>query len=227
MSRVIMRRTLTGLALALALAGCGGGDATPAPTTSFDIDAAVRALATGPDDVFVLAGSILGVPATLQAVHAAMPDGVFSTFGTLNRMRRTATFDVGGTVESASEDDYLNLAARTFYGAIDSEGSNMVSTARTPYPATATIGASGMLFDAGAFDSLSNPLGRVSVSWSLEAVAGTPAQAWWCINTQFQDVAGTPTGDYEHDCYRIDAAGTLLGMRMTMTSPAFGTIVFQ
>jgi hypothetical protein len=221
-------RSFAGFALAVVLAGCGGGGSdAPAPATTFEIAAAVSELTTGPDNTFDLGGSMMGQPMSMHAVHSAMPDGVFSTFGSLGRMRRTATFSGGGASETAYEDDYIDREARMLYGMIDSDGNSAVSTSRTPYPATASVGASGPLYEAGVFDSMSVQQGRLNVSWSLEAMAGDAGQAWLCINTQFQTISGSPTGDYEHDCYRIDAAGRVLGMRMTLTSNAFGTVVFQ
>jgi hypothetical protein len=171
---------------------------------------------------------LLNMPATLEAVHSALPDADFPGFGVLNRFRRTATISVAGITETAYEDDYANLAARTFYGLVDSEGNRSVSTARAPYPATATIGNSGLLYDATYYDQASTAIGRTHVYWSLEAVPGDPNSAYLCVNIDFLSLTGASGGDHEYDCYRIAANGSRLGMRVTLVSPStFGTAVFE
>jgi hypothetical protein len=215
--------------LALSLGGCGGGgysSSPPPPSANYDVAAAVIGIATA-NEVFTLSGNVSGMPASLQAAHAAMPNANFSTFGTLNVFRRTATLTNAGTTSSSYEDDYVDLSARIFYGLIDSAGDSAVSTARSPYPSTAQIGTSGLLYDATTYDAAATPIGKTHVSWSLEAVPGNADAAYLCVNTDFQDLSGASTGDREYDCYAIATDGHRLGMRVTFVSPSFGSVVFQ
>lgn len=215
--------------IALLVTGCGGGgsDAPPPPSASFDVAAAVVGIATA-NEVFTLNGTLVGVAATFRAEHSALPDAPFSSFGTLNRFRRTATITAAGVSETVFEDDYVDLAARSFYGLIDSEGNQVFSTSRAPYPATATIGNSGPLYDATYYDQASTPMGKTHVYWSLEAVPGSPDAAYLCVNTEFLSLSGASGGDREHDCYRIATNGDRLGMRVTLVSPSIlGTVVFE
>jgi hypothetical protein len=219
------------LVLALLLTGCGGGGSDsagspPPPSASFDIAAAVGGIATG-NESFVLVGSIAGTAATLQATHTALADAPLSSYGTLNRFRRTAAITAAGATTTAFEDDYVDLSTRSFYGLVDSGGSQALSTARTPYPVSALIGAAGSLYVATTYDAAAMPIGTMQVTWSLEAVTGDANNAYLCVNTDFRDLFGVSTGDRENDCYRISTSGQRLGMRITFVSPAFGTAVFQ
>jgi hypothetical protein len=47
------------------------------------------------------------------------------------------------------------------------------------------------------------------------------------MNVELQSMQGMPTGEAQQHCYRIDASGKPLGMRVRMTSPASGTVEFQ
>jgi hypothetical protein len=207
---------------ALLIVGCGGSDSPPA---TFDIAAAVTGIAKA-NEAYTLKGSISGAAATLEVTHSALPDAPLASFGTLNAFRRSVTISAAGTVVSASEDDYLDLATRTFYGLIDSEGNRALSTTRAPYPATATIGNSGLLYDATSYDQSSAPVGKAHVSWSLEAVPGNAGVAYLCVNMEFQDLSGASSGVREHDCYGIATNGARLGMRVTIVTPS-GTLVFE
>jgi hypothetical protein len=215
----------------LLVTACGGGgsdspELPPPPSASFDIAAAVTGIATG-NETFVLAGTIAGEAAVLQATHTALADAPLSSYGTLNRFRRTAAITAAGATTTAFEDDYVDLSTRTFYGLIDSAGSQALSTARTPYPVSALIGAAGSLYVATTYDADAVPIGTIRVTWSLEAVTGDANSAYLCVNTDFGDPFGVSTGDRENDCYRISTSGQRLGMRITFVSPAFGTAVFQ
>lgn len=214
--------------VALLMASCGGGDSDspPPPSASFDVAAAVAGIAKA-NEVFTLNGSLLGAAATLVVTHGALTDGTLANFGTLNRFRRTATITAAGAVVSAFEDDYVDLATRTFYGLINSEGNQALSTARVPYPTTTTIGNSGLLYDADSYDQSSTAIGKAHVYWSLEAVPGSSNAAYVCVNMEFLDLSGASSGVREHDCYRITTNGNRLGMRVTLVAPAFGTLVFE
>ncbi|HJV59819.1 MAG TPA: hypothetical protein VJ743_02680 [Albitalea sp.] len=231
MSARLGLRRLASLALALVLAGCGGGGSDappppPPPSASFDVAAAAFGIATA-SEVFTLYGDIAGTPATLEAAHTALPDAAFSSFGILNRFRRTATLTAAGAVTTSYEDDYLDLASHLFYGLIDSAGNQAIASTHAPYPFTATIGMGGLLYDSVHYDSTGVAAGRTHTTWSLEQVPGSVTAAYLCINTDFQDLNGVSTGDREYDCYAIATDGRRLGMRITFVSPSFGAVVFQ
>lgn len=219
------------IVIALLVTGCGGGGsdspAPPPPTSaSFDIAAAVNGIARA-NESFLLAGTIAGTAATLQATHSSLADAPLSSYGTLNRFRRTAAITAAGATTTAFEDDYVDLSTRSFYGLIDSAGNQALSTSRTPYPVSAVIGSGGTLYDATNYDAAATPIGTMHVTWSLEAVTGDVDSAYLCVNTDFRDLFGVSGGDRENDCYRIATNGQRLGMRITFVSPSFGTAVFQ
>jgi hypothetical protein len=224
------------VAPALLVACGGGGDEPAAPAARepvFEVAAALAALGTGASEVFTLSGTMAGQPATLRMDHAALPDAPYETFGNMNTMRRTATLTAGSTTSTRHETHYLDLAAHTYYGMADGDGMHRTSTSRAPYPDTARVGDRGLLYDASHHDAADHHRGgmmmdaaRSHVTWSLEPGTG-PDDANLCINAEMQTTHGTPTGEAQQHCYRIDPAGTPLGMRVRMTSPEFGTAEFR
>jgi hypothetical protein len=223
------RTTGLALAAAAALAACGGGgsDGPAPPATSFEVAAAVQRLATGPDDVFDLSGNVVGEYATLHFVHREMSAAPFETYPMLDRMRREVTMHTAATGPVSSwEDDFIALSSRMIYGMDTAEG-HAVSTTSAPYPVTARIGESGLLFHADEHDHMTNGLiGKSHVTWSMEAT-GRDDHAYFCINSDYRDMHDVPTGVTQKDCYRIDASGQLIGMRVTLAMPPLGTFTFQ
>lgn len=208
---------------ALLIAGCGGSDSPPA---SFDVAAAMTGIAKA-NQAFALSGPIAGVTASYTVSHGALPDASFANFGPLNAFRRTVTISAANVSETVFEDDYVDLATRTFYGAVTSDGGQVRSDVRAPFPATAIIGNSGLLYDATVYDAASTAVGKAHVYWSLEAVPGNANAAYLCVNIDFLALNGASSGEHQYDCYRIAPNGDRLGMRVTLVAPAFGTVVFQ
>jgi hypothetical protein len=211
--------------VALLMSACGGG--SDPPPANFDVATAVTGIAKA-NEVFTLNGSLAGAAATYKVTHIALPDAAFATFAPLLTVfRRAATISSAGSSATVIEDDFVDLATRSFYGLIDTDGNRALSTTRAPYPATATIGNSGLLYDATYYDAASTAIGKTHVHWSLEAVAGSRDTAYLCVNVDFLDLNGAASGEHENHCYRIAANGDRLGMRVTLVSPSLGTLVFQ
>lgn len=217
-------RFASAVLVVLLMSSCGGG--SDPPPANFEVANAVAGIAKA-NEVFTLNGSVAGAAATYRVTHIALPDTAFATFAPLTVFRRAATFTAAGSSTTVIEDDYVDLATRSFYGLIDTDGNRAISTTRAPYPATATIGSSGLLYDGTYYDQASTAIGKTHVHWSLEAVSGIRDAAYLCVNVDFQDLGGTESGEHERHCYGIATNGDRLGMRVTLVSPSFGTLVFQ
>lgn len=83
-------------------------------------------------------------------------------------------------------------------------------------PTSAKVGASGPFMQYGAWDLATSvePISRTIVRWSLRADTAQTALA--CIEAEQFDVA-TAASATEASCYRIDAAGAILGMEFDVT----------
>lgn len=123
----------------------------------------------------------------------------------------------GTAIAGASLTDYFDLAPFKPIGGVNRTlGSYEVASGQQLLPTTALIGQSGVLNSATRYSDASKrtPIATTTTNWSLEAAGA--GLAWACLNVSISYVSsGIPPGA-EAVCYRIDAAGNVNGVRMSL-----------
>jgi hypothetical protein len=210
------------VALLSACGGGGGGDGSPPPPqTTFNLDAAFANTLTQGISFPNLRASWNGVAFQLSISSTPTSDGTFLS-QTYRRAIESSTVSINGQPgPTATSTLYFTLSPVTLVGGMDSAGLT-IFTPQASLPTAASVGSSGPYTRADTYVSDSNRtlLGQTVMSWTLEP--DTATTAWGCI------VYSTMDGfQFEKDCYRIDAAGTIFNAKATMNFTDGTTLSFE
>jgi hypothetical protein len=212
-------RVLT-LAAAAFLAACGGGGGggggpVAAPVT-FNLDAAVaNALVTGFATGTLTATDTSGNTYTASETVQPAADGTFE--GTiLKQSKNTVTATKNGAFAgNATSNGFFSVNPLTIKGSTHSDGTYAVASQQTALPTAATVGQTGAFYNSTNYASSSKTsvVSTAVATWSLEA--DTANTAFACINTSTSFSNGSRSA--EADCYKINAAGQIIGGKVTLT----------
>jgi len=198
-------------ALLSACGGGGGGDGSPPPPDlTFNLDAAFANTLTQGISFPNLRASYNGVSFQLSISSTPTSDGVFLS-QTYHRAIESSTVAINGQAGPVvSATLYFTLSPVTLVGGMDDAGLT-IFTPQASLPTAAHVGSSGPYTRADTYVSESNRtlLGQTVMSWSLEP--DTATTAWACLV-----YSGMDGFQFEKDCYRIDAAGTIFNAKATM-----------
>lgn len=168
--------------------------------------------ATRSDGVSVVSQTITLTP---------QPDEAFN--GTVYRkVSKLTQTTADGLTASDTRSVYYAVNPFMLHGGASSTGSAYTITSpRSGLPATAVVGDSGLFFSSVTYnDSTRRVVTAISeVTWSVEPDGSTDGQsAYVCINTEVTDRTspGNPVARGS-ECYRLDAAGAMLGLRIKLT----------
>ena len=209
-------RSAFGALLAAGLTACGGGGGDSGPvasTADFPVAAAVNAYSQAAHQ-YAMAGTLDGVAFTLDYTYAP---GAAATFEGRSVATATATTSLKANGTLAAQQTmvtYFGLNPFVPYGSTDPDtGSYGVTTLTAAFPTTARVGQSGALATEVEYASSAKTqvTDTSSVSWSLEA--DSASTALFCLNTVF---TGSVSGNGS-ECYRVDTAGTVLGLIVKVT----------
>lgn len=211
-------------ALLLAACGGGGGDAPP-PPTQYAVNAAQGHLLTGTGSWAMNGTGSDGASYTVTMSLAPLTPGTFPVDGTpAARSAQTLAFaragvPLGGVVETI----YFNSSTLAIVGLSTDDGSCASATSNTALPATAAVGASGVIFnqfDRDGCTADAAALGTTVTRWTLESDGGVVLLCW---NLTAQDLIGTANGS-QSVCVEINADGTLGGKARYALSASVFTI---
>jgi hypothetical protein len=210
------------VALLSACGGGGGGDGpAPPPEAAFNLDAAFANTLTQGISFPNLRASWNNVSFQLSISSTPTSDGMFLSH-TYHRAIQSSTVAINGQAGPvASSTLYFTLSPVTLVGGMDSAGLTLF-TPQASLPTAASVGSSGPYTRADTYVSDSNRtlLGQTVMSWSLEPDSTTTA--WACLV-----YSGMDGFQFEKDCYRIDAAGTIFNAKATMNLTDGTTLSFQ
>lgn len=208
-------------ALVSACGGGGGGGGVPSPEATYNLDAAFANTLTKGINFPNLRSSWNGLSFQLSIASTPTTDGVFLS-QTYRRAIQTSSVVINGQPGPvASSTVYFTLAPATLVGGVDESGLTIFTTQGT-LPTAAVVGSSGPFTRADTYVSETNRtlLGQTLMGWSLEPDSATTA--WGCLV-----YSGMDGVQFEKDCYRIDAAGNILGAKATMNLPDGTVLAFE
>ncbi|MDF2463735.1 MAG: hypothetical protein K0Q43_1970 [Ramlibacter sp.] len=219
------RKVVLAVAVAALLSACGGGGggdgAPPPPEAAFNLDAAFANTLTKGISFPNLRANYNGVSFQLSISSTPTTDGVFLS-QTYRRAIESSTVAINGQPGPvASSTLYFTLAPVTLVGGMDDSGLT-IFTPQGSLPTAASVGSSGPYTRADTYVSDSNRtlLGQTVMSWSLEP--DTATTAWACLV-----YSGMDGFQFEKDCYRIDAVGTIFNAKATMNLTDGTTLTFE
>jgi hypothetical protein len=223
MSKKVALAAAVVAALLSACGGGGGGGDAPAPPqeATFNLEAAFANTLTKGISFPNLRANWNNVSFQLSISSTPMSDGTFLS-QTYHRAIQSSTVAINGQPgPTASSTLYFTLSPATLVGGMDDAGLT-IFTSQGVLPTAAMVGSSGPYTRADTFVSDSNRtlLGQTVMSWSLEPDSATTA--WACIVYSSMDGF-----QFEKDCYRIDAAGTIFNAKATMNLTDGTTLSFQ
>ncbi len=208
-------------AVMLTLSACGGGSSgsdssanAQTSTASFPVEAVLGRLATEPSSFEGRAQD--GVtPLTLTVRRTPLVDTTFEGERVQQVEETLSVKAMGLPFKTVSQVELFTTGPYWPKGVLRPSGKpGTQKTAPAPLPATAHIGDSGPLgtmnlYDSRAMDNLS---GHQTTTWYLEA--DTVTTAFLCSRVQEKDTRKNEEATLDR-CYRIDTAGTVLGIRWT------------
>lgn len=230
-------KKLAAAALAALLAACGGGGSdSPAPgaaavaaaaaSPTFNLDAAITNVLTKGLTLGGLQGQLGGASyGFTSSVIPADDSSIFANGTRFHRAVEIGTVTQGATTVSVTSQMLYFSSAPLQLQYATAGGSSSAFTQYTPVsllPTAASVGQSGTWNKAAVFPDqfTSTQVGSQTAVWSLEA--DSQATAWACLTFT---ITGAVSGT-EKDCYRIDAAGSILAGRFTATVNG-QTVTFQ
>lgn len=206
-------------AAAVSLVGCGGGgggsSGPVAAASTFNLNAAVSNALTSGVSVTGLTATSGADTYTLSLSIQPQADAAFEGT-TYKQARQTVTVNRNGAfAASGFSNVFFSLNPVTIRGAVDSDGEYSVYSQQTALPTAATVGQTGAVHFVTAYTSSAKTtvVSTQTVTWSLEADTATTAFA--CLNSSATFTNGSRVA--EADCYKIDAAGQVLGAKATIT----------
>lgn len=213
------------------LVGCGGGGSDTAPTTTtFPVESVLVRVATTAGNY---GGNFSDSTGTYNLAISIAP-GVDAQFASAAPVSKTFTTSTvlkknGATMSTSSGTTYFSLNPLSEIG--QRIGGDVINiSGHTSIPATATVGSSGPFFaGTSSINAVFSP-SQVTGTWSLEA--DTASTAFVCLNTR---IDGSFVKTTEADCFKVDAAGSIVGFKATTTTngrstnanPVIDTFVFQ
>ncbi len=204
---------LTSILAGLSACGGGGGDDTTLPTTlAFPVQAVYDTYLTTATNA-ALNGVVNGVSYQMTISNIPQPDAAFE--GVQRKvLLETGMLKQGTTLlTTTSTFQFFSLNPTRTYGGVSTDGRYAVYTNVGSFPLTAKVGDTwpgyvGVVYkDATKVTKLID----LTQNWSLEP--DTATTAYLCANTVQK--SSTPTST-EAMCRRIDAAGKILGYRLTI-----------
>ncbi|MEN3366346.1 MAG: hypothetical protein V7606_3620, partial [Burkholderiales bacterium] len=200
------------------LVACGGGSSGDDTVTVFPIEGAVTTYLTTPrsftanytdpqnNDVFVLG-----------YVHTPGADSSFEgnaakTVNVAVEIKRN-----GVQVSQSSQVDYFQTSPFRYLGSIDGGGEYSVAANQAALPTTASVGATGNFYTGTSYtnSTKSTVTGTQTTVWSLQR--DTPSTALFCTNSTFKSTGNPDLTSSE--CYKINASGTVIGNRISLSVP--------
>jgi hypothetical protein len=218
-----MKKNLPALsygAFAFLLVSCGGGGGDDSTPVDFPIDVAASAIYTAAHTLsatFEFEGS----PPHTDTLTLTVTPGGDSTFEGLAAKTAaiSATLEENGTPPSTatiSATEYFQISPYRYLGTVYGTGTYEVAANQQTLPTTARIGDSGNFYTSTSYTNSTKAVveGNTNVNWSLERDATSNSRAYFCANaaetyTNGDDPFSTST------CYRIDATGSIIGLRVT------------
>lgn len=203
-----------------ACGGGGGGDSNPVNPNSYDLNAAItRAYATGASFTGLTATASNGAVITLGLSLAAGADAMFE--GTLRKVSlQTITLSAPGVAtETTSASEYYGTNPFRVYGSIDDAGTYGVATSTGNLPTAARVGDAGPLGTQVYYADATQAtvMMNATSTWEVQG-DGTTSTAWACSKTVAREV-GSAIDLLQTLCFRLNAAGDVLGAKFTMTLP--------
>lgn len=211
---------LTLSALTVLLAGCGGGSGDDSTPVDFPIDAAYSALYTSASTLNATY-EFDGSPPHTDTITLTLVPEADSTFeGVAAKTAAiTATLEENGTppgTVTISATEYFQISPYKYLGTVYGTGTYEVATSQQTLPTTARIGDSGSFYRSTSYTDNTKAVveGNTVATWSLERDPTSKTRAYFCANaeetyTNGDDPFATST------CYRIDAGGSIIGLRVT------------
>ncbi len=219
-----IRGTLAGVAAALLLAACGGGgdDTAPPPPSSYAVAAAERHWLTDTGSWAMTGTGSDGKTYNIAMAFAPLAPAPFPVGGAMAaRSQQTFTVQTAGVPPSSGGPTvYFDASTLAISGLDYGDGTCSVPTSNTAVPASAAVGASGLIVSISDLDgcaSTSTVLGGTYVSWSLESTSGVVLMCW---NLLARDLAGVTLAT-ESNCVEIAPDGTL-GTKARFSISALG-----
>lgn len=209
-------RAICSLASAVVLlAACGGGGGGDGVALEFPVDSAVSAYATSAHNS-TLTGSLAGASFAVQYTYAPGAPAVFRGINALTA-RTTLVLSVDSVVaEQSTTTTFFSVNPYVEYGAVDQDtGAYAVFNATGGLPVSARIGQSGVLGTEVTYSdaSLTVLLGSTNVTWTMEADAGNPVGALFCVNVQA--AGGIAVSGAQ--CYKVSTGGAVSGIVVRVT----------
>lgn len=237
-----MKKILIALPISL-LAACGGGGSsgsTPTPTpipsvTTFPVDGAfTNALTKGLSYTMTAKDTANNSYSLTFSYAPGQPKTNTLIYPTaLPTTTQTVLISKNGVASgNSSSDTYYSTGPLKLYGYASATFS-ATQTSQSLLPATATLGSIGSFYTATTNQQIpvqfatssGTSIVTQSAVWSLEQ--NTASLAWLCINTTSTPTSYPNNHQTEKDCYQIDAAGNVSGMKIDLTTYAGVTLQFR
>lgn len=224
----LKRFTLAASALAVAgLAGCGGGGGagSEASVNTFPVEAVFVSASTG--GLSLNGSAVDGTDTwTISMTISPAADQVFEGVTVKQAVVAMTVKKNGVTALATSGQSFFTINPYAPKGLLLADGSYGVQTvAASVVPVSASVGGSGALGkitvypDAGKASTLFTQ----EATWTLET--DSASTAFLCTNTAAKDNSNQ-TISTTAGCYKINSAGTVVGMRWTV-AVAGKTLTFR
>lgn len=224
-------KTMTMQAMAvcasLLVAACGGGGSDssgtvtttpPAPAVkTYPIESAVTAFNTSSHTNTLTYTDSKGNVFTIEYSNAPGADASFNGQAAKTSVVTAVLKLNGALVETTSQTVYFQIAPFKVLGTLDSDGLYSIAANQGTLPASAKVGDTGSFFTSTEYASASSStiVSHTVGTWTLEA--NTADTAYFCKNDSITDNTVNAQPVTSSECYRVNAAGTVLGMRVTVT----------
>lgn len=209
----------------IGLTGCGGGDSGPiASAASFPLEASQSSVATTAGSYSATAIDGGNTWTWLVSTTPSADESFEGSSSKVASVSQTLKKN-GATASVTSYKSYFSVNPYRSRGARYSDGTYAVQTQPGSYPVSATVGQTGSLGVLTVYtDSTKSVTLRTTEStWSLEP--DTSTTAYLCVNSVVKAAGGAVEGT-SAGCFRINTAGTVTGIRWTLSVEG-KTLVFQ
>lgn len=232
--------TLAACVLALLLAACGGGgDAGTATAEGQDASASAGLPVAAPFARLWTQGGVYtatwrdpAAPASpafeLQVRYTPSADAPFE--GTTRKsVTQLLTFRVAGNVIGTDVTTlfFSNVGSLQWWGSTNLGGPYTVADAGAALPDRRAPGTQGVIGGTQVWADSSKLVAsaRGAMTWSVDRI--DDATGWTCLNTTLTLVQPASGSNTESTCLRVNAAGEIAAMRVTLTLSDGRTLTFQ
>lgn len=210
-----MKKLAIVMAMASVVTACGGGGdgGPPTSTTAFNADAAFAFSLTNGVSFSGLTGSDAGRAFTASIAFTPAAD---ATFAGAVRKRSTQTVSLstpGIATQTTTMQMFYTTGPSRLVGTTQT-GGYIEYVSQGNLPTAGSVGQSGPFANGTSYTSSAKTtqVGTVAITWSIEPDTAT---------TAFACLTSVTTGSVqatEKDCFKINAGGTILGARITLTA---------